>query len=67
MLDTEFMKHSGIIRRWALVVLIAAAAVSSAGCYVEQRADGTWWACDTAQTQGGPIEACQPIEIGIGR
>lgn len=50
-------------RQWMLVALLASTAMFNTGCYVEQRADGQWWACTTVQTAGGPVEGCQPIQI----
>jgi hypothetical protein len=50
---------------WSVCVLLLTSAVLSGGCYVEQRGDGKWWACDTVQTPQGPVTGCQPIEMPL--
>ena len=58
------MEHKRNPRAWALLIVVFAA-LAGAGCYLEQRSDGKWWACDTVQTPSGPITACQPLEMMV--
>jgi hypothetical protein len=50
---------------WAALMLLVATALVSSGCYVEQRKDGSWWACGTVQTAHGPVSGCQPIDVAV--
>ena len=61
--DTENMSKR--VRVFVVFVLLTGSALLSSGCYVEQRADGKWWACDTVQTPQGPIAACQPVDVPL--
>jgi hypothetical protein len=54
-----------IVRRRNVMVLLLLAALATTGCYVEQREDGRWYACDTVQTPQGPIAGCQQIEMPL--
>jgi hypothetical protein len=44
-----------------VIALVLGSAIASSACYVEQRQDGTWWACDTVQTASGPVTGCQQM------
>ena len=51
------------VNRLVMVVCLASVALLTSGCYIEQRADGSWWACDDVPTAFGTVQACQPIEL----
>ena len=50
------------MRRLIAVLLFAAAAAFTSGCYAMQDQNGQWWACDDYQTPNGVATGCAPIQ-----
>jgi len=50
------------MRRLIAIVLCAAAAAVSGGCYMMQDQAGQWWACEDYQTPNGVATGCEPAD-----
>ena len=49
------------MKRMCALLLLAAATIVSAGCYVKQDEAGDWWACESYDTANGPADACYAL------
>jgi hypothetical protein len=61
-METPMKTHLKIV--WATMMVIAA--LSSAGCYVTQDANGQWWACEDYEAAHGTVTGCTPTEPPFG-